>query len=105
MIAIFVLLKLPKLCSRDSTHPTLFLDIHFAKKMKSQGGKTLSESSSKEGTHATGSPRRTRQVVAKENTLSITPKKKEKMKKVKDVVESATRGNFDNEIVITRLCF
>ena len=82
----FCSLKLPKPCSRDFTHPTLFLDIHFAKMVKSRGGKTLGESSSKEQTHATGSPtsvRRTRRAVAEENTLSTPPEKREKMKKLK----------------------
>ena len=44
----------------------------------------MGESSSKEQSHVAGSPislRRTRQAVAKENSPSATPEKREKMKK------------------------
>ena len=54
--------------------------------VRSQSGTTMGESSSKERTHATGSPpsmRRTRRSSAEENTPLATFEKREKTKKSK----------------------
>ena len=69
--------------------------------VKSRGGKTMTKSSSKERTHATGSPtpmRRTRWAVVEENTLSATPDKREKTKK-----SNKSQKVQDNVILIMKL--
>ena len=68
----FSSLKIWKPYATDFSHFTLCVDIYFDKKMvRSRGGKTMSESSSKEQTYSTSSPlsvRRTRRSSTEENT-------------------------------------
>ena len=45
-----------------------------------------------------------RQTIVEENTLSATHEKRDN-EKIKEIAESATEGDFNNEIVVIRLCF